>query len=103
MHWHLGSSGTFVASIASCGFANRVDKSVVAMAAVNDYTTEEIPEESDGLSQRAKSEGPPGLEGSDGRKVSNAQGNEHGSGAGGSAAVGGQSGGWTQEAMTEMV
>ena len=66
MHWHLGSSGTFVASIASCGFANRVDKSVVAMAAANDHTTKEIPEESDGLPERAKSEGPRGFEGSGG-------------------------------------
>ena len=65
--------------------------------------TNEIPQGSDGLSGRARSEGPPGFEGSDGGKVSNAHGNEHGSGAGGSAAVGGQSGGWTQEAMTEMV
>ena len=68
------------------------------MASSNDYTSKEIPEESDGLS-----EGPPGFEGDEGGRNSNAQGNEHGSGAGGSAAVGGKSGVLTQEAMTEMV
>ncbi len=73
-------------------------KSIITMVAADDSTSKALPPDSE-----EGSEGPPGLEGEEGEKVLKPQKDQHGSGAGGSAAVGSPGGGMTQEAMFEMI
>ena len=68
------------------------------MVAADDSTNRALPPDSEEGSER-----PPGLEGKEGEKVLKPQKDQHGSGAGGSAAVGSQVGGVTPEEMFEVM